>query len=125
MPSYPLYNFSNVIPLFLAIVWAFFNLSRASNVAFTTLCGFEEPCDFDNTSPTPTASRTVLTAPPAITPVPGAAGIILINEAGGKVTDHKGNQLIYNLENTSKKSIIGTCMSLHDKILERVIEINL
>ena len=46
-------------------------------------------------------------------------------EAGGKVTDHKGNQLVYNLENTSKKSIIGTCMSLHDKILERVIEINL
>ncbi len=54
-----------------------------------------------------------------------AAGDLIINEAGGKVTDHKGNQLLYNLENTSKKSIIGTCMSLHDKILERVIEINL
>ena len=47
-----------------------------------------------------------------------AAGDLIINEAGGKVTDHKGNQLLYNLENTSKKSIIGTCMSLHDKILE-------
>ena len=54
-----------------------------------------------------------------------AAGDLIINEAGGKVTDHKGNQLLYNLENTSKKSIIGTCMSLHDKIIERVIEINL
>ena len=54
-----------------------------------------------------------------------AAGDLIINEAGGKVTDHKGNQLLYNLKNTSKKSIIGTCMSLHDKILERVIEINL
>ena len=32
-----------------------------------------------------------------------AAGDLIINEAGGKVTDHKGNQLLYNLENTSHK----------------------
>ncbi len=57
-------------------MWAFFNLSNASNVALTTLWGLEEPWDFDKTSCTPTASRTVLTAPPAITPVPGAAGMI-------------------------------------------------
>ena len=60
------------------MVWAFFNLNKASNVALTTLWGFEEPCDFDNTSLTPTASRTVLTAPPAITPVPGGVGPMTI-----------------------------------------------
>ena len=32
-----------------------------------------------------------------------AAGDLLINEAGGKVTDHKGNQLIYNLKKYIKK----------------------
>ncbi len=54
-----------------------------------------------------------------------AAGDLLINESGGKVTDHKGNQLIYNLKNISKKSIIGACEGLHDKIIERVEEIKL
>ena len=54
-----------------------------------------------------------------------AAGDLLITESGGKVTDHKGNQLIYNLKNISKKSIIGTCEGLHDKIIERVEEIKL
>ena len=54
-----------------------------------------------------------------------AAGDLLINESGGKVTDHKGNQLVYNLKNVSKKSIIGTCIGLHDKIIERVKEIEL
>ena len=54
-----------------------------------------------------------------------AAGDLLINESGGKVTDHKGNQLLYNLKNISKKSIIGTCIGLHDKIIERVKEIEL
>jgi len=54
-----------------------------------------------------------------------AAGDLLITESGGKVTDHKGNQLIYNLKNISKKSIIGACKGLHDKIIERVEEIKL
>lgn len=54
-----------------------------------------------------------------------AAGDLLISEAGGKVTDHKGNQLIYNLKDTSKKSIIGSCMGLHDKIVSRVKELDL
>jgi Archaeal fructose-1,6-bisphosphatase and related enzymes of inositol monophosphatase family len=54
-----------------------------------------------------------------------AAGDLLITESGGKVTEHKGNQLIYNLKNISKKSIIGTGEGLHDKIIERVEEIKL
>ena len=54
-----------------------------------------------------------------------AAGDLLITEAGGKVTDHKGNQLIYNLKDTSKKSIIGSCMGLHDKIIKRVKDLDL
>ena len=54
-----------------------------------------------------------------------AAGDLLITESGGKVTDHKGNQLIYNLKKYIKKSIIGTCEGLHDKIIERVEEIKL
>ena len=35
-----------------------------------------------------------------------AAGDLLITEAGGKVTDHKGNQLIYNLKDTSKNQLL-------------------
>ena len=49
---------------------------KASKVAFTTLWGFDEPWDFDRTSCIPTDSKTVLTAPPAITPVPSDAGLI-------------------------------------------------
>ena len=46
------------------------------NVALTTLWGLDDPCDFDNTSWIPTDSKTALTAPPAITPVPSDAGWI-------------------------------------------------
>src|SRR5690606_5506903 len=74
---YPLNTFSSEIPRWLATVCALRICKRASKVAFTTLCGLEDPCDFDNTSCTPTASNTARTAPPAITPVPGAAGIRL------------------------------------------------
>lgn len=38
------------------------------------LCGLEEPCDFDRMLCTPATSSSDLTAPPAITPVPSAAG---------------------------------------------------
>ena len=62
------------MPLSFAIISGLLNLSNASKVAFTTLCGFEEPCDFESTFWIPTASKTALTAPPAITPVPSDAG---------------------------------------------------
>ncbi len=54
-----------------------------------------------------------------------AAGDLLIKEAGGKVTDHKGKELIYNQKNTIKNSVIGCCEGLHHKIIEMVQEINL
>ena len=54
-----------------------------------------------------------------------AAGDLLINEAGGIVTDHKGKDLIYNQKNTIKKSVIGCCEGLHHKIIGMVQEINL
>ncbi len=54
-----------------------------------------------------------------------AAGDLIISEAGGKVTDHKGRKLIYNKNKTIKKSIIGSCRDLHPKIIERVEEIDL
>ena len=43
---------------------------RAKIVAFTKLCGLEEPLDFANTSVIPTLSSTARIAPPATTPVP-------------------------------------------------------
>ena len=64
------------MPLCLEIINGLLKLSSASNVAFTTLWGFDDPWDLERTFCTPTASNTVLTAPPAITPVPGVAGFI-------------------------------------------------
>lgn len=43
-------------------------------VALTTLCGLDEPRLFDRTSWMPADSTTARMAPPAMTPVPGAAG---------------------------------------------------
>jgi len=50
--------------------------TNASIVAFTTLCGLDEPLDFARTSWIPADSNTARIAPPAINPVPGAAGLI-------------------------------------------------
>src|SRR6266511_4841076 len=49
-------------------------LCRPVIVARETLIAFAEPSDFASTSCTPAASRMARAAPPAITPVPGAAG---------------------------------------------------
>src|SRR5688572_9601993 len=46
-----------------------------SSVAFTTLCGLFVPRDLVNTSATPTASIMARTGPPAMMPVPRAAGL--------------------------------------------------
>src|SRR5262245_7416992 len=47
----------------------------AATVAWTTLIALEEPGDRDSTSCTPAHSRTARTGPPAMTPVPGLAGL--------------------------------------------------
>src|SRR5690348_940260 len=44
-------------------------------VALTRLIGFWEPSDFERMSWIPASSSTARTPPPAITPVPGAAGL--------------------------------------------------
>ena len=44
-------------------------------MAWTTLIALEVPSDFASTSVMPAHSSTARTAPPAITPVPGAAGL--------------------------------------------------
>ena len=51
------------------------------NVAFATLRCVGEPKDLANISLTPAASSTCLAAPPAITPVPGAAGLSKTSDA--------------------------------------------
>jgi hypothetical protein len=52
------------------------SIASALKVAFTTLCGLADPKDFARTSVTPALSRTARMLPPAITPVPWAAGLI-------------------------------------------------
>ena len=51
------------------------NCSNADKVALTIFMVFDDPNVLDKTSVTPTASKTARTPPPAITPVPGAAGL--------------------------------------------------
>src|SRR3954468_22017521 len=48
---------------------------RAATVAWTMLIGLSEPSDLLSTSWTPAHSSTARTGPPAMTPVPGAAGL--------------------------------------------------
>src|SRR5690349_16838633 len=47
----------------------------ASTVACTMLIGLSDPSDLDRTSWMPAHSRTARTGPPAMTPVPGLAGL--------------------------------------------------
>ena len=51
------------------------------------LIGVLEPRDFERISVIPASSSTARTGPPAITPVPGAAGLIKISPAP-KCTDN-------------------------------------
>src|SRR5215210_735381 len=48
---------------------------RPAIVALTRLIGFWEPSDFERMSWIPASSSTARTPPPAITPVPGEAGL--------------------------------------------------
>src|SRR3989304_5541149 len=54
---------------------------RPSMVALTTFAGFREPSDLVTASLTPASSSTARTPPPAMSPVPGAAGLISTREA--------------------------------------------
>ena len=58
-------------------------------VARATLIAFDEPSDLHSTSWTPAASRMARAAPPAMTPVPGAAGFSS-TRAGAVLADDRG-----------------------------------
>src|SRR5215472_9940113 len=68
------YIFSSARPRISATAPLSRNCSRASMVAFTTLCGLCEPIDLVRTLGIPAAWTTARTGPPAITPVPSGAG---------------------------------------------------
>src|SRR5689334_7227745 len=62
-------------PRLAAISSGRFRLLSAATVACTTLIGLDEPSDRDSTSWMPAHSSTARTGPPAMTPVPGLAGL--------------------------------------------------
>src|SRR5215216_1934777 len=64
-----------VRPRSCATCWGLRSDCRAATVAFTRLIGFWLPRDFESTSLMPASSSTARTPPPAITPVPGDAGL--------------------------------------------------
>src|SRR4051794_12734668 len=66
---------STVSPRCAATASGSLSILRAVTVAPTMLRALDEPSDLLSTSCTPAHSRTARTGPPAITPVPGAAGL--------------------------------------------------
>src|SRR6266516_104806 len=77
----PVYKSSTCFPRRRASAIGSFIFNKPSKVARTTLCGLVEPSTFVRTSCTPTACITARTAPPAITPVPSDAGLIITRPA--------------------------------------------
>jgi len=73
--SYP-NNSSTDLPRKAATCSTVCNLVNPSSVARTMFTGVFEPRDFDKIFEIPANSNTARTGPPAITPVPGAAGLI-------------------------------------------------
>src|SRR4051812_20271545 len=65
---------STVSPRWVATSSGVLSILRAVTVAPTMLIAFDEPSDLLSTSWMPAHSSTARTGPPAITPVPGAAG---------------------------------------------------
>lgn len=53
-----------------------------------------------------------------------AAGVLLVTEAGGMVTDLHGKQFQFNHENVLVDGIIATTKSCHDEIVELVKRLN-
>ena len=65
------------MPLNLAISSAVLKLAKPLIVAFTMFLGLFEPKDLALTSFNPANSNTALAGPPAITPVPSLAGLMI------------------------------------------------
>jgi myo-inositol-1(or 4)-monophosphatase len=56
----------------------------------------------------------------AIYPWDIAAGVVIVNEAGGQVTDLKGNPL--NLHNTGIMAILSTNGKIHEEMLKNIAQ---
>jgi len=52
-----------------------------------------------------------------------AAAALILSEAGGVMTDHKGGELFYNRENTRHMSVLAANPRLHALMLERTCEV--
>ena len=52
-----------------------------------------------------------------------AAGDLILNEAGGRVTTRTGEPLIYNRETPQHRSIVCAGPALHERLLERLSEL--
>jgi hypothetical protein len=70
-------------------------------VARATLIEFDEPSDLQSTSCTPASSRMIRAAPPAMTPVPAAAGFISTRPA--ELTPMIGCVIVEPASGTSKR----------------------
>ena len=54
-----------------------------------------------------------------------AAAHLLVEEAGGRVSDHRGRPIAYNRANTRHQSLIAAGPSLHETLLRRVEHVTL
>jgi myo-inositol-1(or 4)-monophosphatase len=54
-----------------------------------------------------------------------AAADIILTEAGGRLTTHKGDVLRYNGTDATQPSVVGAGMALHAELLKRVQHLNL
>ena len=54
-----------------------------------------------------------------------AAADLIVKEAGGRVTDHKGERFLYNRASTRQLSLIAAGPHIHEEILARVRHIDL
>src|SRR3954452_22631256 len=75
-------------------------------VALATLMAFDDPSDLHSTSCTPASSRMMRAAPPAITPVPAAAGFIRTRPA--PVTPMMGWVIVLPARGTSNRFFLAS-----------------
>lgn len=102
------------LPLLAATSSADFTEARPFMVALTTFEGLFERSDFVLISLIPATSTTALTGPPAITPVPGAAGIRSTSPAPNLPTISWGDRGA--LEGNLDKVLLSVLDTLADSV---------
>src|SRR6476619_1465653 len=101
---------STVRPRWAAMSSGVFSICSAATVAPTMLSAFDEPSDLLSTSWMPAHSRTARTGPPAITPVPGAAGRSMTTPAA--LSPWTGCGMVPWIRGTRKKAFFASSMPL-------------